>query len=408
MRRAFLVPAIAVLFVFASTGYAGFDLMKKVQDKVEKRIDREVDESIDKGLDEAEQAVKGGGKGAAGEDAGSSAKSSGKKETTDSTASAGTGQQERKAWSKYDFVPGDEIIFYDDLAGEENGEFPSRWDLHRGNVEIAVYGGDKVINFATSKPCGIMPLMEQKGDYLPEKFTIEFDAYFSEFCTTYTVRFYDVVNQKPPKTIPHVTIRGNYVGVEGFGGTNLEKMQYPLWEHIAISFNTRALKVYFGEHRVMNVPNLRADPMGLTIQSRQCHQGKQALIKNIRIAKGSKKLYDRILTDGRFVTRGILFDVNKATIKPESMGVINEIAKMMKEHSDLKLRIEGHTDSDGDKSFNQGLSEERAGAVRGLLVESGIASSRLETKGYGESKPVADNSTPEGKANNRRVEFVKI
>ena len=146
----------------------------------------------------------------------------------------------------------------------------------------------------------------------------------------------------------------------------------------------------------------------MTLSSRQCHQGKQALIKNIRIAKGSKKLYDRIVADGKFVTRGILFDVNKATIKPESMGVINEIVKMMKAHEDLKLRIEGHTDSDGEKSFNQDLSEKRAAAVKDVLVESGIASSRLKTKGYGESKPVNDNSTPEGKANNRRVEFVKI
>jgi outer membrane protein OmpA-like peptidoglycan-associated protein len=148
--------------------------------------------------------------------------------------------------------------------------------------------------------------------------------------------------------------------------------------------------------------------MGLTLTSRQCHHGKQALIKNVRIAKGSKKLYDRIVADGKFVTRGILFDVNKATIRPESMGVINEIVKMMKAHEDLKLRIEGHTDSDGEKSFNQELSEKRAQAVKDLLVESGIASSRFKTKGYGESKPVADNSTPEGKANNRRVEFVKI
>ena len=205
-----------------------------------------------------------------------------------------------------------------------------------------------------------------------------------------------------------IKVRGDYVAVDGFGSTTLAKRDYPFWEHIAISFNTRALKVYFGEHRVTNIPNLRAEPMGLTIESEQCHRGKQALIKNIRIAKGSKKLYDRIMTDGRFVTRGILFDVNRATLKPESMGVINEIAKMMKAHEDLKLRVEGHTDSDGKKDFNQSLSEKRAAAVKDALVEAGIAPERLMTKGFGESKPVTDNATPEGKANNRRVEFVKI
>ena len=106
--------------------------------------------------------------------------------------------------------------------------------------------------------------------------------------------------------------------------------------------------------------------------------------------------------------RGILFDVNKATINGESMGTINEIVKMMKKHTDLNFRIEGHTDSDGDESFNQNLSVDRAAAVKSMLVEMGIASSRLESKGWGESKPVSENSTPEGKANNRRVEFIKI
>ena len=250
--------------------------------------------------------------------------------------------------------------------------------------------------------------MNQEGDYLPEKFTIEFDAYFSEFCTKYDVYFWDQISQKPPKYIPVVHIGPEYVSVEGFSGTALTKRTYPFWEHMAISFNTRALKVYFGEKRAMNIPNLRAEPLGLTITGSQCHKGKQALIKNIRIAQGGKKLYDRIMSDGKFITSGILFDVNKATIKPESMGIINQIIKMMKAHEDLRLSIEGHTDSDGDKAQNKTLSEKRAAAVKDILVERGITSSRFKTKGYGEDKPLDSNSTPEGKANNRRVEFIKI
>lgn len=408
MRR---IPWIAVavfLFAFPSIGYAGFNLLKKVQENVERRVDHEVDQSIDHGLDEAEKAVKGEGGESTGEGSSASTKSTERERAVEDGSSSGTNRRQLKAWSKYDFVPGDEIIFMDDLKDEESGEFPSRWDLSTGNVEIAEYGDGNVINFATVRPCLIVPLMTQKGDYLPEKFTIEFDAYFSEFCTRYIVKLWDVVNQKPPKYIPEVFIEPGSVGVEGFGGTELAGRDYPFWEHIAISFNKRALKVYFGKQRVMNIPNLRAEPMGLTIVSRQCHQGNQALIKNIRIAKGSKKLYDRIVADGRFATHGILFDVNKATIRPESMGVINKIVKMMKAHEDLKLRIEGHTDSDGDKRFNQELSEKRAKSVKAVLVEAGIASSRLKTKGYGESKPVDSNATPEGKANNRRVEFVKI
>jgi outer membrane protein OmpA-like peptidoglycan-associated protein len=90
------------------------------------------------------------------------------------------------------------------------------------------------------------------------------------------------------------------------------------------------------------------------------------------------------------------------------MGVINTIYQLMKEHPELRFSIEGHTDSDGDDSFNQKLSEQRAETVLNALLQMGIDGSRLTSKGWGESKPLSDNSTPEGKANNRRVEFVKL
>lgn len=89
------------------------------------------------------------------------------------------------------------------------------------------------------------------------------------------------------------------------------------------------------------------------------------------------------------------------------MGTINYVAEMMKKHSELSFIIEGHTDSDGQDDFNQKLSEQRANTVKNTLVELGIDASRLTCAGYGESRPVSDNTTPEGKAANRRVEFVK-
>ncbi|HSR60053.1 MAG TPA: OmpA family protein, partial [Robiginitalea sp.] len=131
------------------------------------------------------------------------------------------------------------------------------------------------------------------------------------------------------------------------------------------------------------------------------------LIKNIRIAEGAVELYDRFVTDGKIVTNGIKFDSGEATLKPESMGVINELVKLMKEHPEVMFSVEGHTDSDGDAQFNLTLSEQRAVTVLNTMVEMGIAPDRLVSKGFGEEVPVADNSSPEGKANNRRVEFVK-
>jgi outer membrane protein OmpA-like peptidoglycan-associated protein len=130
-------------------------------------------------------------------------------------------------------------------------------------------------------------------------------------------------------------------------------------------------------------------------------------IKNVRIAKGAVPLYDKFLVDGKFVTTGIKFDVNKATIKPESMGTINYVVKMMTEHPELKFSVEGHTDSDGEVVANQKLSESRAKAVVEAMTKAGISANRLTSKGHGESKPMTTNDTPEGKAQNRRVEFVK-
>ena len=131
-------------------------------------------------------------------------------------------------------------------------------------------------------------------------------------------------------------------------------------------------------------------------------------IKNFRIAEGGVKFYDRMMQDGKIIANGIRFDVNKATIKPESMGIINSIYDLLSEHGEVKFSIEGHTDSDGDNDFNQKLSEDRAEAVLKQLVSMGIKNERLTSKGYGETKPIDNNKSAEGKANNRRVEFVKM
>ena len=320
-----------------------------------------------------------------------------------------TASETQNVWTKYDFVPGDTVLFEDLLTNEQNGEFPSKWDLKSGNVEIALLGDQRVINFPTNILAEIVPLLSEKNDYLPEKFTIEFDAYFSEFCTRYTINLYDKVNQKKPANLPEIIISPKDIFVYGKGKTEFEEnVNYPYWQRVAISFNTRSLKIYFGEKRITNIPNLGADPSGFSIRSKQCHSGQAALLKNIRIAKGSMNLYERVVTDGKFITNGIRFDVGKAVLRPESMGAINSIAKLLNEHKDLNFSIEGHTDTDGAESDNLKLSEERAKAVKSALVVSGISADRLTSKGYGESNPLDNNSTPEGKANNRRVEFIKM
>jgi len=131
-------------------------------------------------------------------------------------------------------------------------------------------------------------------------------------------------------------------------------------------------------------------------------------VKNIRIAEGGVKYYDRVMQDGKIIANGIRFDTGKSTLKPESMGVINEIYDLMEKNPDLNFSVEGHTDNVGDDASNLKLSADRAETVMNTLVDMGISADRLSSKGLGESMPMDDNNYPEGRANNRRVEFVKI
>lgn len=380
---------------------------QRADDNVNDKVDQTVDETVDNAFETAGSLFKK--KDRDKEPDKEPDKADTKNTNEEQVSETLTRNEVQNVWTKYDFVPGDTVLFEDLLTNEQNGEFPSKWDLKSGNVEIAMLGDQRVINFPTNKLAEIVPLISEKNDYLPEKFTIEFDAYFSEFCTKYTINLYDKVNQKKPANLPEIIISPKNIFIYGKGETEIaENENYPYWQRVAISFNTRSLKIYFGEERIANIPNLGADPSGFTIRSKQCHIDNAALIKNIRIAKGSMDLYERVVSDGKFITNGIRFDVGKATLRPESMGVINTIVKLMNEHKDLNFSIEGHTDSDGDESNNLKLSEDRAETVKSTLIASGISADRFTSKGYGESSPLDNNSTPEGKANNRRVEFIKM
>lgn len=103
----------------------------------------------------------------------------------------------------------------------------------------------------------------------------------------------------------------------------------------------------------------------------------------------------------------INFDSGKSTIKKESMPVVEQIIEMMKQAKDIKISVEGHTDSDGSNESNLKLSEARAKAVVEAITKGGVDAARLSSAGFGEEKPIADNSTADGKAKNRRVELIK-
>ncbi|MCC7520987.1 MAG: OmpA family protein, partial [Flavobacteriaceae bacterium] len=305
------------------------------------------------------------------------------------------------------------------FVGESNGEFPSRWDVTKGTVEIANWGGENVVWLKKTNanvPDAILPFLKNRTeDYLPEEFTVEMDVYFHSdynLNKTYYIFLYDSKNQmkilSPSKPI-RITFNQITYDLNGDTYTGQDALKPKEgWRHVAISFNKRALKGYLDDMRLVNVPNIEFNPTGVMISAHNVSGNGKPFVKNVRIAKGAVPLYDKFLTDGKFITTGIKFDVAKATLKPESMGTINYVVKMMQDHPELKFSVEGHTDSDGTEAANQTLSEARAKAVKETMIKAGISADRLTSKGHGESKPMAGNDTPEGKAQNRRVEFVKI
>jgi outer membrane protein OmpA-like peptidoglycan-associated protein len=403
-------------------------LAKKAKEKInreaENRSEKRVNKQIDKEFDAAEDTIDGKNKKKK-----DSKKSEQSQETTqnetsqnDTTSKEGENNKKHKpnvVWSKFDFVPGDIVIFEDlPSTDEENGEFPSRWDLVKGQVEIAEVDGENIIMFIDGSPEIVPYLKNVKEDYLPEVFTIEFDFYKPENGNRISVYLFDTKNQQ--KLVGYrdmyMDISGDKVSeqLDDINGID-PKMDYKTkikarWIHISIAYTKGKLKVYMDDTRVINIPHYSGNPTGLTIQAYWADLGedKAFYFKNIRIAKGGVKYYDRVLSDGKIIVNGIKFDINNATLKPESMGPINKIYKLMKKNPDLNFSVEGHTDADGSDETNMTLSKKRGKTVMDKLISMGIDSNRLKYDGYGESKPLDNNNTPEGKANNRRVEFVKF
>ncbi len=427
MKTIIYILSLLFFLTFSLSTYGQLDVLRKAKQKTEKRIDKKMDKGIDKGLDKVEKDLFGEDKEGDKEKKESDDRSkeeesveSGKETPSEPGEDKDVTLSPELKWAKYDFVPGDKVIFEDDQKNEENGEFPSRWDLVRGRVEVAEFDNQNTLLFLDASTQIIPYMKNPEDDYLPDEFTIEFDGWYeADEYTSYIIWFYAISKQQCGQelynTVAHISAnvvqtdksKGFYPG-EKYGGNTEES----IWRHIAISFNRRALKVYLDDARVVNIPNMEINPTGITLGidgfGTAGVKGINRIVKNFRIAEGAVKLYDKLIQDGKIITNGIRFDVGKATIRPESMGIINEIVDLMKENSDLNFSIEGHTDSDGDEASNMKLSGDRALAVKTKLTEMGIDENRMKTKGWGESQPLSDNSTPEGKANNRRGEVVKF
>ena len=414
-----LVMMLMVLVAMGSTTeVSAQSFLKKLGKKIEETAKRKVENKVERTTEKAMDAVLDG-KGTSNNNNGNN-NADEVYDNGDATAQTQPqkGQSLEMTYAKSDFVAGDEIIFDDPMDNEQIGEFPSQWELIDGVAEVVSINGKKAMLISEwgTKVC---PLMKEPLNYLGDVFTVEYDLMFPVKEGDYTwlrTKFMKADNKSEEDEMMYLE-RAAYDGRDDVhwywetsrGNSNGEyDIALPAneWNHVAISFNKRAWKVYFNGIRVVNVPNVLAPPGWLLFQL--TNGSGDTYITNLRIAKGAVPLYDRMMSDGKFITYGITFDVGKSTIKPESMGEINRIVQLMTENPDLKFSVEGHTDSTGNATSNQTLSEQRSQAIVAKLVELGIAQDRLTAVGKGQNSPIADNNTDEGRAKNRRVEFVKM
>lgn len=312
-------------------------------------------------------------------------------------------------WSNYDFIRGDKILFADDFTDDRVGNFPRGLEFGQGNMEIVEWQGGRYLR-STADSQFIVDLPEA----LPEKFTIEFDYYqpVGYYVSAMVTDADELENTDVARVRAYhkgaVFMMGNDTGVGGTSKAYTRTLRTREgMTAIRIHVDGSYAKMYADEERVSNVPN--ADISHGRRVSFHLHgaQDSPAYLGNLVIAGGGRDLYDALTSDGRVTTYGILFDTNSAALSPASTGTLREIGDMLRRHEDLRLLIEGHTDSDGSDEHNLTLSGQRAQAVVDYLVaEYGIDRGRLAAEGLGESRPVSENDTPAGRQRNRRVELV--
>lgn len=426
-----IVCMLALLFGATAQVFAQSILDRmanRAKNRVQNKIEQKVDEKIDKAVDEAFDGTQ--------KDANAEVNPTRQEEQVDPTISPLDNKPEstEMVCAKSDFVPGTVVLFEDDFADEQMGEFPSKWDIEYGSVEVAKIGDRKVAKFTQNGT--LFPLMKKNQyNYLPEEFTIEWDVYIAnkgedmnhEFrlmskeeginthngnCAWVSIWFrpddraakVDWSCQKPTQ--------GNTTGEQEMDG----KLKLG-WNHFAVSFNQRAFKLYVNGERLCNVPNMLA-PKYMEYESTNSEGYPYSCISNVRIGQGAVALYGQQATDvsavekaiqetGKFVTNNILFEMGKATLKSESMEEIRKVADYMKKNPTVRFEVQGHTDSQGSDKINDPLSQQRAESVVKALVSLGVDDFNLKAVGKGSHEPVADNNSDEGRAKNRRVEFVK-
>jgi outer membrane protein OmpA-like peptidoglycan-associated protein len=335
------------------------------------------------------------------------------------------------------FRPRETLIFADDFSDDLSGSFPKGWCItspcdepnltaSKSKYCFVQKNNDTSALVVTTVPAKtlenyIQPFLQK--DYLPDSFVLEFDFMlltedascdlFFNYEHSCLVQSFSILN----KNGLDFTLE-NY-GYAATSDTNRKYYSYkPLihhspdvgkWHHFSIDFNTGIIACYVDEKRILYVPSCGYFPKRFVLT---CTNGTgNVKFANVKLEKGSYTSrqvledFNKILSEKKLVTHSILFDVNSSHIKPESTEFLNRLAAFLKNHADVKLEIGGYTDSDGNEVSNDLLSQKRAEEVKNQLVKRGANIKQLAAHGYGSRRPISSNSTLEGKANNRRVEF---
>ena len=431
-----LLFCLSFVLLLGTSGEAQFfkKLAKKAEKAAERTVQRRVEKETSEKTDQALDSILepgSGGKQAPGNTQGNDNTNGNAGEKGTSTEPVSADPQTIQVYSKFDYVPGDKPIFYDDFDDDFMGDFPSKWNTN-GSGEVVTIGTIPGKWYSVANRSLTIPNL---GTTLPDDFTVEFDLkvvnltrstgsgailgiYFSETSGLTTNENNVLANLNFCQYIPiGVRVDNNFRGDPAPIANTMQQDFREIYKdvvHVSIAVNKNRYRLWLNETKVVDLPQFIVKPElinyikfyvnGIDKQKRQ----EQILISNVKIAEGGVDLRRKLMSEGKISTNGILFNSGSADILPQSMGIIRQISQVLNQDKSIKLNIVGHTDSDGSDESNTTLSKNRAEAVKKALVSVyGISADRLSSEGKGEMEPVADNTTAQGKAQNRRVEFIK-
>jgi len=436
IRVFFTVVVLMSLLLLSQTVSAQIVKPKEViKEQGTNRINNRIEQGVDEGFNKIEEGVgslfkKKKGDSGDEEEAGENDSETGAdavEQEDEEKPSAKPQKQKVESYTQYDFVPGDRILYFEDFSQDAVGDFPALWTSN-GSGEV------KTVNIAPGKWLHMngedAVYCYSKTVAFPDNFIVEFDIIPDEENRHGIVFTLYEENPEDPKEINddlypgksgfHTTLSSD--GWETKGYTNDPEGEWIEGQasknpvitgqvnHVIIWIQKRRARIYHQGAKVLDVPtNIYTHTKFNKILFSGWDRASWPMVTNIKITTAAPDTRSKLITEGKLTTYGITFDVNKADIKPESYGTLNDIATVLRENPSVKVKIVGHTDSDGDDALNLDLSKRRAESVKSELSSRfGIDASRMQAEGAGESKPVASNDTPANKAMNRRVEFIKL